>query len=188
VDASISHLTNSYWYKDVGNMLLCDLTNAKSKNTDFIDRWNRQKQSKEIVLYGRIHSDICNVPKFLLPSIKLQIKLTKAKPGFYLMNTATDSKTIFKFLDAKLFDKRIRTNPQIPLAHEAILKTDLARYNLTRVEVKTFTFSAGSQSLLIDQAVMGRIPKRLLFTMIANTDFLGTINTNPYNFQHSTNL
>jgi hypothetical protein len=135
-------------------------------------------------MYGRIHSDICNVPKFLLPGIKLQIKFTKAKPGFYLMNTAADSKTIFKLLDPKLFVKRIRENPQIPLAHEAILKPDLARYNLTRVELKTFTFCAGPQSLSIDQAVMGRIPKLLLFTMIANTDFLGTINTNPYNFQH----
>jgi hypothetical protein len=30
---------------------------------------------------------------------------------------------------------------------------------------------------------VGRIPKCLIFTMI-NKDFLGTINTNPYNFQH----
>jgi len=99
------------------------------------------------------------------------------------MNTAADCKIVFKFLDSKLFVRRIRANPQIPLAHEAILKTDLARYNLTRVELKT-TFSAGPQSLSIDQAVTGRITKRLLFAMIANTEFLGTINTNPYKFQH----
>jgi hypothetical protein len=176
----ISQLTNTYWYKDVGDMLPCDPMNTKSKNTGLIDRWKRQKQSKKIKMYGRIHSDICNITKFLLRSIKLQIVFTKAKPGFYLMNTATDSKATFKFLDAK----RIRANPQIPLAHEAILKTNLPRYNLTRVELKTFTFSAGSQSLSIDQAVMGCIPKRPWYTMIANTDFLGTINTNPYNFQH----
>jgi hypothetical protein len=85
------------------------------------------------------------------------------------MNTATDSKTTFKFLDAKLFVTRTRANPQIPLANEAILKTDFARYNLTRVELKTFSFSAGPQSLSINQAVLGCIPKRLLFSMIANT-------------------
>jgi hypothetical protein len=100
------------------------------------------------------------------------------------MNTSADSKTQFKFLDAKLLVRRIRANPQIPLAHEETLKTDLARYNMTRVELKTFTFSAGPQSLSIDQAVIGRIPKRLLFTMIANKDFLGTIDTNPFRFQH----
>jgi hypothetical protein len=73
VDASVSHLTNNYCYKDVGDMLPCDPTNAKLRNTEFIVRWNRQKQSKETEMYGRIHSDICNVPKFLLPGIKLQI-------------------------------------------------------------------------------------------------------------------
>ena len=134
-------------------------------------------------MYGRIHIDICNVPKFLLPGFKLQIKFTKAKPSSYLMKPAADSKTTFKFGDVRLFVRRIRVNPLIQLAHEETLKTDLARYNLTRVELKTLTFSAGPQSLLIDQAVMGRIPKRLLLTMIAN-DFFGTINTNPYKFQH----
>jgi hypothetical protein len=135
-------------------------------------------------MYGRIHSEICNVPKFLLPGIKLQIQFTKAKPSFYLMNTPADSKTIFKFLDAKLFVKRVRPNPRIHPAHEETLKTDLARYIIKRVELKTFTFSSGPQSLSIDQAIVGCIPKRLLFTMIANKDFLGTIDTNPYKLNH----
>jgi len=124
-------------------MLPCDPTKAESRNTGFIDRWKGQKQSKEIETFRRIHSDICNVPKSLLPGIKLQIKFTKAKPSFHLMNTAADSKTTFKFLDAKLFVRRIRANPQIPLAHEETLKTDVARYNLTRVELKTFTSLRG---------------------------------------------
>ena len=144
----------------------------------------RQKQSKVTEMYGRIHVDICNVPKFLLPGIKLQNKFTNAKSSFYLMSTKADSTTTFKFLDAQLLVRRIKANPKIPLAHEALLKTELALYPITRVELKTSTFSAGPQSLSIDQAVIGRIPKRLLFTMIANTDFLGTIDTNPYNFQH----
>jgi len=162
----------------------CDPTKAESTNTGFKDRWNRQKQSKVTEMCGRIHTDICNVPKFLLPGIKLQIKFTKAKSSFYLMSTDAESKTTFKFLDAQLLVKRIKANPKIPMAHEALLKTKLALYPITRVELKTFTFSAGPQSLSIDQVVIGRIPKRLLFTMVENTDFLGAINTNPYNFQH----
>jgi len=96
------------------------------------------------------------------------------------MNSAADSRTTFKFLDAKLFVRRIRANPQIPLANEETLKTDLARYNMQRVELKPFTFSAGHQSLSINQAVMGHIHKRLLFAMIAKIDFLG--NKTPTNF------
>jgi hypothetical protein len=98
VDASLSHLTNSYWYKDVWDMLPDVPTNSDAKNTGFVERWNPQKQSKEIEMYGRIYSDVCNVPKFLLPDIKLHIKFTKAKPSFYLMHHAADSKTVFKFI------------------------------------------------------------------------------------------
>jgi hypothetical protein len=53
-DASLSHLTNRYWYKDVGDMLPGDPTHSDAKNTGFVERWNRQKQSKEIDMYGRI--------------------------------------------------------------------------------------------------------------------------------------
>ena len=52
---------------------------------------------------------------------------------------------------------------------------------MTGVELKTFTFSAGSKSLTFDNAP---IPKRLLFTMVKNADFIGTTGTNPYKFQH----
>jgi len=100
-------------------------------------------------------------------------------------NTGFKCRTIkVKFLDAQLLVRRSRPNLQIPIAHEQTLRTELARYNLTRVEQKTFTFSAGPESPSIDQAVIGRIPKRLLFTLIANTGFLGTINKNQLNFQH----
>jgi hypothetical protein len=70
-DAAMLHLANSYWYKDMGDMLPCDPTKAESTNTGFIDRWNRQKQSKKFEMYGRIHSDLCNVHRFLLPGVRL---------------------------------------------------------------------------------------------------------------------
>jgi len=60
----------------------------------------------------------------------------------------------------------------------------LASYNTTRVELKKFTFSAGSKSLSMDKAVLGPVPKRLLFTMVKNADFIGTMDTNSYKFQH----
>jgi len=156
-DAASSHLTSSYWYKDAGDMPFCNPTKAESTNTEFIDRWNK-KQSKDIEMYGRIHSDLCNVPKFLLPGVRLQIKFTKTKPSFYLMNTKADSTTIFKFLDAKLYVRRIKAHPSILLAHDDTLKTDLAYYDMTRVTLKTFTFFSGASSLSIDEAVTGDLP------------------------------
>jgi len=154
-DAATSHLTNAFWYLNDGNLLPCYSTAADAKNKGFITRWDRIKQSKEVKLYGRIHSDICNVPLYLIPGVRLQIRLTKAKSCFYLMNKA-DSATVFKFLDAQLLVNRVRPSPSLLLAHNTTFAQGaLARYNLTRVELKTYTFSSGSQSLSIDNAVLG---------------------------------
>ena len=55
---------------------------------------------------------------------------------------------------------------------------------MTRVEIKTFTFSAGSKFLSIDNAFLGLVPKRHLITMVKNVDFIGSMDTNPYKFRH----
>jgi len=76
------------------------------------------------------------------------------------MNKDAESKSVFQFLDAELWVKRIRPHPTIPLAHSAVLsKGGVERYKMTRVELKSFTFSSVTQSLSIDNAVLGPIPK-----------------------------
>ena len=128
-------------------------------------------------MYGRLHSDICNVPLFLQNGVKIQIKLTKAKKA--------DTKGTFKLQEVLLYVKRIRPAPSILASHnEALLAGYPARYNFTRVELKTFTFCGGSHSLTINNAVLGVLPKSLLFTMVKNTDFLGTAYSNPFKFRH----
>ena len=98
-----SHLSNSYWYLDNGDMLPSDPTAetyTSAKNDGFIARWSRLSCSRYILLFVRLRNDRCIVPLFLLPSVTLQVKLTKARPRFYLMNKSSDTKTSFKFLDA----------------------------------------------------------------------------------------
>jgi len=86
-DNATSHLTNSFWYLDSGDLQPCDPTQAEPTNTGFLFRWNRIKQRKEVQLIGRLLSDICNVLPYLFPGVKLQINFTKGKRPFYLMST-----------------------------------------------------------------------------------------------------
>jgi len=181
-DSASTHLSNAYWYLDTGDLQPVDPsaeTVTAMTNKEFILCWKRISASREVQLFGRLHSDICNVPLYLLPGVRL----TKARPSFYLMNKNVNLKTLFKFLDAQLL---VRLNSAILLADTATLKNrgTLACYNLTRVELKTFIFAAGSKSLSIDNAVLGPIPKRLLFTIVKNTDFNVSLDSNPYKFQH----
>jgi len=81
-------------------------------------------------MYGRIHSDICNVPLYLLSGVKIQIKFTKAKQAFFLINNKANSKVNFLFQEARLYVKRISPNSTILTSHnEALLKGYPARYN-----------------------------------------------------------
>jgi len=89
---------------------------------------NRFKQSKEVQLYGWIHSDICNVPLYLVPSLRKQVKLTKVKPSFYLLNNDAETKTVFKSLDAQILVNHFTPSPSVLLAHNiALEKGALAR-------------------------------------------------------------
>ena len=97
----------------------------------------------------------------------------------------SDSSTKFQFLEAYLIVKRIRPNPSYLIEHNTTLaKGSHARYNLTRVELKTFNFLPGTKILSLDNVVLGQLPKRQLFTMIKNKDTKGSLDTNPFYSNH----
>ena len=70
------------------------------------------EKSQTIEMYGRIHSDICNVPLYLLCGVIIQIKLTKVMQAFFLMSNKADSKVIFQF---KKPDYTLNESVRIPL-------------------------------------------------------------------------
>jgi hypothetical protein len=103
-DAASSHLTNAYWYLDIGNVLNCDptATFTDTTNKGFITRWNLQKQSKVIELVGRLHADICNDSTSIIPGVPVTVRLKRARREFYLMANEPDSKVSFQIQEAKL--------------------------------------------------------------------------------------
>ena len=110
-------------------------------------------------MYGRLHAEICNVPTHIINGVKMQIKLTKAKLAFYLLSNTEDSKAYFKVLEALLYVNVIQPSADVIASHNGtLLQGYPVRYNLTRIELKTFTFGAGSQSLSMNNAVLGRLP------------------------------
>jgi hypothetical protein len=114
-------------------------------------------------MVGRVHSDICNVATHLLPGVRVQVKFTRGRREIYLMDKDADSKVIVMFLDAQLLVKRVKSNPGYLYAHTKSLKAGAnGNYNLSRVEVKTFTYGSDPQSRSKDNALLGTLPKRML--------------------------
>ena len=96
-DAADSHLKMAFWELDQGDMKGGDCSKpAETTNGGFCSRFNLMKKSHEVHMYGRLHSDICNVPAFLLNGVKIQIKLTKASSAFSLLSNKTNVKAHFK--------------------------------------------------------------------------------------------
>jgi hypothetical protein len=96
-----------------------------------------------------------------------------------------DSKVSFKILEAHLLVTHITPNPAILHGHNTTLEDGgIAKYHVTSVDVKTFTFASGSTSLSIDNAVFGTLPKLLLFILVENKDYLVTLDSNPCNCRH----
>jgi len=111
-----------FWLLHEGDMLGGDCPKPEQMNNGgFCDRWNRLKEIQTVEMCGRLHSDICNVPLFLLNGVKIQIKLTKAKKAFYLLSNRADTKATFKFQEVLLYVKRIRPAPSILASHNEVL-------------------------------------------------------------------
>ena len=86
-DAATTHLMNAMWFMDDGNMVACDPSSDEASNNKwFVTRWSLTKKSQELELYGRVHSNFCNVPVYVLPGVRVQIKFAKVRTGFYLVN------------------------------------------------------------------------------------------------------
>lgn len=190
-DAAKSHLTNVFWYIDTPLRGLTGADAGKNgtlgagdSNVGWKDRFEKSKTSKEVVMIGKLHGDIFNVPILLLPRVSLDIKLTKAKEAFYILSESADSKARFQFLDAALYVKKVKPAPSILMSHMKALEKVNARYDITRVDVRSFTFGAGQSTISIDNAVIGPLPKRILIGMTNNTNFSGTPSTNPFEFKH----
>ena len=75
-DAASSHLTNSNCYLDTGDMNPCDPmaeAHTTSTNNVFIALRSRLSGNKDVQQFGRLHTDMCNVPLFMLFGVQLQI-------------------------------------------------------------------------------------------------------------------
>ena len=118
----------------------------------------------------------------------MNIKLTRAPEGLYLLATSDDNKLRTKLLDATLFINQVELKPPLLLVHARVLGIKRkAHYPVTHTHIKTFTMSSGSQQISIDNAFLGSIPERILIALVKSTAFVGSPNTNPFHFHHYDN-
>lgn len=185
-EAKESLLTSELYFKDTpGKMDAADpLLADAAANKGLKNRHFFTKESQEIDLCGKLHSDIFALERHLLNGVDLKIKLIRSKPGFCLMSSEADAD--YKVVITKCFlrVRKVKVSPSVLLKHAAILRTQSAKYPLRRVECKSFTINQGNLSHTQDDAFLGQIPKRIVMGLVDTEAFNGSFKKNPFNFKN----
>ncbi|KAK3929539.1 hypothetical protein KUF71_003546 [Frankliniella fusca] len=140
------------------------------------------KLSREFEMMGPLHLDICNTDRLLLSNCTLRLKLTRSRDAFALMS-AKDTEKI-KFLDVKLYVRRVNISPSVLLAHAQALEKSPAKYPVNRVDIKAVTIAQGMHSKTIDNPFMNQLPQRVIIGFLDNHSYNGGYARIPYYFQH----
>lgn len=180
-EAADIHLEGSAWILDTPGQM--DVHEEK-KNIGLDKQKALFGKSNTVELVGRIHGDLFNQPKFLINGVDLRIIFTLEKPEFYVMSNVDANNSCIEIQEATLYMNHVTVNPNILVAHQAVLAKQNATYPYKRVEVKSYTVAPGSLTMSIDNAVVGQLPNLMLIGLVDNAAYSGARNLNPFHFQN----
>ena len=150
--AKKSYLTAALWYKDAaGHMEDTD------SNNGFVDRQEWVLNSKDCVLFGRPHFDLCFQDRLILNGVDMKMRLVRSKDAFSLMGAG---KVVIT--DAALLVWKVKLNPAVQLAHIKALDRGTAKYPIQHVETKVFSIPQGNMS---GKFVFGTITEASLYRL-----------------------
>jgi len=176
-DASGKHLVSSIWYLDSSGEL--------KDNCGYAKLLIYLSNGNTLELYGRLHADLFNSDKMSINGVDMNIKLARAPESFYFLAPSHDNKVRIKIVDATLFITQAQLKSPLLLAHVNVLAMKRkAHYPVTQTQIKTFTVSAWSQQVSIDNLFLGQIPERILIAFVKNCAFVVSASRNPFDLQH----
>ena len=120
--------------------------------------------------------------KYLPNGLEFKLRLNRSSPQFCLMSDNSPAK--IKIDTAILRVRNVQLLPAISNELNQTIAHHNAKFPIRRVEVKTFTISSGTRSKIEDHLLTGQLPKRVFIGSVLNEAFNGTLETNPFFFQH----
>lgn len=180
-EAKQSQLTSALFYKDqAGRMDVIDFAEA-NRNSGLFKRSEFMSESKVVDMMGRIHADIFFQERYMLNEVNIKIKLVRSKNTFCLMSA---NQFVVKIMSAILYVRKVKLSPSVFLAHAKALETSTAKYPIRRVVCKSFTVPAGFLDVSHEKLLTGQLPTRIVVGLVDNEAFNGSLQRNPFNFQH----
>ena len=181
-NAKKTQLSSEGYYRDDSHKF--EDFSLKGDNSGFKQRAALAAKSQTIDLFGRLHSDLMNLSKYLLNGVDVKIRLVKSSEDFHLLDATPDVSYKTVLHKISLFVRKVKINPAVFLAHEKMLERETAKYPLKRTTIKAFSVPAGHLSITKDNLFLTQLPTRIIVGCVASEAFNGSYSKNPFNFKH----
>ena len=159
---------------------------ASNKNEGFKKRSKLFCTDNYFHFSVKLRIDLANIDQFLQPGVQLRFEIERNSDAFALLSDAGDDVTFeFEMKDSTIeFDKMIPTPDYLNHFEKNILQEPLV-YSYDKSQIHYFPYPANVNDLSIYSMFhTDNLPSYLVFGLVDNDAFDGSLSKNPYNFQH----
>lgn len=139
--------------------------------------------------YLKLNTPFCSNPRLLPSNSKLTVRLTRARPEFYIQNHSNalpadlDGKELGLHIDdIKLHAVKYKLNPTVSLEMERLLSLRPAVFAVRRSQITTATLQKSVSLQYLRNVYSGPCPLRLILGFVPLKNFAGDLKTNPFDF------
>ena len=177
-----SQLTASGWYRDTPGKF--NVADPAGDNEGAKARFALIENGNSLQLIGRPHCNLFFQHKLLIPGVNLKLRLTRSRDQFALMSDAANPELKITIEETHLYLRTVTVSPSVLLAHAQALEKAPAKYSLRRSQVTSYTIPTGSLTSSKDNLFIGNLPRRLVIGLASNKAYAGSLDTNPFEFDH----
>ena len=143
--------------------------------------FSRKTKTEEICFYGKLTIDVSTCDKFLLPNVKIWLRLVRSRPNFYITNQ--NDNILCSTLQASLFTRQVVFDDRIFKDLHSSLQLRRARYTFSQVLAKTIVIPNGQNQYIHENFFNNAPIRRLASAMNTTTAFTGSLKTNLFHFR-----
>ena len=154
---------------------------AADGNAGLKKRAKHTKESKVLILRGKLHEDLFNQPKPLPNNNRLYIKFTRNNDKYCLMSDAADAAYKVEIMEMALHIRKLKMSS----TYSRNMANALVRIPIDRVVQKSFVITAGQSKYTENNFHSGQLPSKVVFGFVDNNAHRGDYKLNPFNFTHS---
>ena len=140
--------------------------------------------SQSFEMLGGIRLDMFEQLRYLPSGISLKLRLHPQKSVFTLMSDDDDDADYkLRIESASFIIRKVKASPGVIVGHAEAMMHKPAVYPIVRKEVKSFSLPAGIAQFKQDNIFLGQLPSRVVIAMVDAQAFIGSFDSNPFNFQ-----